>query len=231
MKRIILTSCLIASAMVSMAQMPKEGDHSFTFGTSGINVISPSTTHPTGTLLFRHYLKDDLALRVGVNFNNLSSKTSQMGYKGDSITASSSSSNWALSLGIQKNFKGTAKLEPYIGADLMLGMGSSSSKSTTVNSTLGFTTDVDTKNGSTGAFRFIPCVGFNYYFTNWLAIGAEFGWGFASSSTKAGTNTTTVTPTAGSAITTVSNTAKTSSAGFNTIGSGLITVTVAFNHK
>ncbi|MEY2828366.1 MAG: hypothetical protein RIQ33_224 [Bacteroidota bacterium] len=231
MKKIFLSACLLASAAVSMAQMPKKGDHSFTFGTSGINIISPSTNnHPTGTLLFRHYIKDDMAVRLGVNYGSLSSKTSQAGYIGDSITSSSSSSNFNISLGFQKNFKGTAKLEPYIGADLFVGMGNSKAKSTIVDAGLGSTATIDTKNGATNSFGFIPCVGFNYYITNWLAVGAEFGWGFVSNSTAAGTNTTTVV-TSTSTTTMVANSPKSSSSGFGTIGSGLITVTVAFNHK
>ena len=149
MKKIFLSACLLASAVVSMAQMPKKGDHSFTFGTSGINIISPSTNnHPTGTLLFRHYIKDDMAIRLGVNYGSLSSKLSQAGYRSDSINSSSSSSNFSLSLGIQKNFKGTAKLEPYIGADLFVGMGNSKGNSTLVDAALGTTTTVDTKNGA-----------------------------------------------------------------------------------
>ena len=131
MKKILLSACLLATTAFAFAQKPAEGDHSLTFGISGINTIGVSTPTPTGSLLFKHYLKNGLAARVGI-FLGTNSSTQNGSAGGDSIKVSSMS--WAVQLGIQRAFKGTARLETYVGADLLVG-GSSKTTTTTFSST------------------------------------------------------------------------------------------------
>ena len=100
----------------------------------------------------------------------------------------------------------------------MLG-GGSSSNTTNFSSTF----KVENKAGSTFKFGIIPCIGMNYYIASWLAVGAEFGWGFVSSSTAAGSQTTTISGTS-----TTTNTGKSSNTTLGTSGSGMLTVTAAF---
>ena len=215
MKKILLSVCLIATSVFAFAQKPADGDNSLTFGITGINTIALTTPHYTNTLLYKHYMSNGLAARVGINIGTSSSSTSTVN-GGDSLK--SSSMNWALTLGVQKAFKGTDKLETYIGADLMLG-GGSSSNTTNFSSTF----KVENKAGSTFKFGIIPCIGMNYYIASWLAVGAEFGWGFVSSSTAAGSQTTTISGTS-----TTTNTGKSSNTTLGTSGSGMLTVTAAF---
>ncbi len=223
MKKVFLALIFAATSMVAFAQKPASGDHSFSFGVTGLSNLGVAAPHFTGTLLFRHYISDNMAARVGLNLSTTSNKYSAMN---DSIKFNSSSTSWAISLGVQHDFTGTEKLEPYIGVDLVLGGGSSKGDSTWMT---GLGTTADTyKGGSTFRFGLVPCVGFNYYFTDWFAIGAEFGYGFTSTSTGEGTYTSSFT--SGSTTTTISSkTGKSGTSGLGTIGSGMVTVTVAFH--
>ncbi len=229
MKKILLSVCLLATSIFAFAQKPAEGDHSFTFGISGINTIAVSAPSATGTLLFKHYLKDDVAARIGLSVGTNSTSFTQATFTGgDSIKNTTSSTTWAISLGIQKCFKGTDKLETFIGADILIGGGSSKSNSfSQTSSNPIFNTTTDVTNGSTFKFGFVPCIGMNYFIADWLAVGAEFGWGYISQSIGEGTTTTTVV--AGSTSTpSTTKTGKTTNSGFQNSSHGMITVTAAF---
>ncbi len=244
MKKILLSVCFLATSIFAFAQKPAEGDHAFTFGLSGINNLGVSTPTFTGSLLFKHYLKDNLAARVGINFGNSSSHYiyNQQIAGGDSIKANKSSSNFGITLGMQYSFKGTDRLETYIGADIYFNKGSSKGDTTetqTTNLGGGITTKHDYSGSNTNPsitkIGFIPCVGLNYYFTDWLAVGAEFGWGFISTSYGQQTSTGTATDATTVSGTTTTTTSTTTSAGstlkssgFSTISHGMITVTAAF---
>ena len=271
MKKIFLSICFIAATTLAFAQKPAEGDHSVTFGMTGINNIGFSNPTPTGTLMFRHYFKDNVALRFGISYTSSShTPTKDLGYDTTDVnagitthttwtgtnTCTRSTTNIGVSVGVQYCFKGTDRLETYIGADIYFGSGSSKvdttydktekvvQSSSTLTTT---TTDVYHYNATQvyptiTKIGFIPCFGINYYFTDWLAVGAEFGWGFISTSSKAETVdehyttsetiavSTGPTPTPAAPVDNVysykGGTAKTS--GLQLTGHGMLTVTAAF---
>ena len=123
-----------------------------------------------------------------------------------------------------------------MGIDLNLGSGGGSNDVLTIASdsagnatSPASSSESNTKMGSTFKFGLTPCIGFNYFFTDWFSIGAEFGWGFASSST--GNSTTTMTVISGGTTTTTTSTSlgsKASSIGNQSSGAGLLNISVFF---
>ena len=225
MKKTILSICLLATTTFAFAQKPATGDHSFTFGVSGISTIGVSTPNFTSSLLFKHYLSDNMAARVGINFSSTSAKTAD---HGDSLTSTVKTSGWGLNLGAQHSFMGTDRLDPYIGADLQIGSEGGKTEAHDSYTSPGTVTDMKTEGGSTFSFGIVPCVGFTYYFTDWFGFGAEFGWGISMSSTGESTSTTTVASGGTTTVTTSkSGTSKANEIG--TSGSGMVTVTIGFH--
>jgi hypothetical protein len=247
MKKLFIAVSLIASSFAAFAQKPVAGDKGFTFGVNGLGAFGLSGTNQTGagngmspTMLFRYYLADDMAVRAGLNYQRAgNTKTTDLTATAGTKTETKTGGNgqFAITLGIQKSLGSAEKLEPYVGADLLFGVGK-------VNGTLETTTTVTdaTKAGGTNGdytkttntlasqtrIGILPAVGFNYYFSDKFAFGAEFNWGFvynnqgtgsSKTETKVGSNTTTTTTTGGTS---------TKAGTFGNYGSGLITVSVFF---
>lgn len=151
-------------------------------------------------MLFRDYLSDNMVARVGLNLINTSTTVNSLS-QGVKTTTTDKTSGFALNVGMQHNFTGTDRLEPYMAIDLGIGTGGSSSnvRSEAADSVGNPTTPensvvTDTKNGGTFAFGLTPSMGFNYFLNQWISVGAEFGYGLWSTSTGDGTTTvTTVT--------------------------------------
>lgn len=240
MKKLILALavCLTTASTFAQDMKPVSGDMGFTFGASGIATMGVSTPNPTGSLLFRYYASDNMAARLGINFSNASTTTTPSYMPGVSQTTNvTKSSSWGLSLGAQHDFTGSDRITTYLGADLVLGSGGGSSDMLTesidtngvvTTGATSFSTDVSTKNGSTFSFGIIPCVGFEYFLNDWFSVGAEFGWGFTSTSVKDGTTTTTSTVGGTTSAPVISTSKGMKSSGLGTIGSGMVTVSVYF---
>jgi hypothetical protein len=259
MKKIFLPILFLAISISAFAQKPAKGDNTFSFGITGLSNIGVSTYTPTSSLLFKHYFSDNFAVRLGVNY--YSNKTDRnLDLTHDTVnnnTTGNAEGIWKTSrigftLGGQYNFKATDRLETYIGADLYISINSNeydstyNYKNTFLNGTPATTTVTTTTYSGTTVYPkgttigFIPCIGLNYFFTDWLAVGAEFGWGFLSTSYAESTisgsynNTVSTTPSGGpttSTVTTSSISGKGPSvkvSGMQTTGRGMITVTAAF---
>ena len=169
-----------------------EGDWGMTLSLTGLidqiqlNNFGDSITQ--NSILIRHYLKDDLALRLGLGVNISSRKTSmEDSIKVDQQLMSTDSvysqSAYSVSVGLEKHLGETKRLDPYIGAQATLGF-------------IGKTKiDVDTKiDGPTGETTinrdytldggFMVGVyaigGFNYFIAKKFSVGAEYLFGFTS---------------------------------------------------
>jgi hypothetical protein len=246
MKKLFTAVVLMLLSVTAFAQRPMAGMKSFQFGISGIDNINVNANYgTTGSLLFRYYLADDLAVRVGINLSTDSDKEEDTtgtviaggpfgNGSGVSEETKTSTTDFALQLGVQKALGTGEKLEPYIGADLHFGI--SNSKETenaeiTDAALAGFANgdsyEFEDKSSSM-YFGVVPVVGFNYYFTENFGVGAEFGWGFLLSSEGYGEGTET-TNIAGTSTTTEFTTGpKSNNSGFGTISSGQVGVVVAF---
>lgn len=196
MKKIMISAALVCLAGLTYAQKPAAGDVTgdvelrLQTGGDYIHVLSPN-------LNARYFLKDDMALRLGLNLNTSSTSqdyTENADGTGGTGTEESSSSGFGLSVGIQKHFAGTERLSPYVGADISFNSGSSSADWTNFDGT-GFNNGYNVKvdGASTSTFGIGVNAGADYYFVNHIYLGIEVGLGF--SSTSLGEETTTITQT------------------------------------
>ena len=232
MKKIFEISILLLFASAAFAQKPVQGDMGFTFGINGLSTVNVTTNVGNmSTLLFRYYLQDDLALRGGLNVTLTNTKfdliSDTSGNEEHDITKGHSVN---LNVGVQKNFAQSMKrIEPYITGELTFGIGKLGIMENTSDLGPDFTIKTEVNPGNTTSFGLISNVGFNYFFTDHLAFGAEFGYGLQFSSTGDGTNTTTISQTGQPTQVTTTSTASTKSFSLSgTGGVGLITFSVFF---
>lgn len=238
LKKMLFISAIVGVSSFAVAQKAVKGDKGFTFGASGINAIGVNTSpSSTNSLMFKYLFADDMAARVGIMFGRTGTNKVDTLTPGVKTTTTDGNSNWSLSLGVQKSFGSNAKLVPFVGADLLVGgtnMGTNEVKkevTATTGGTVGDTQDSKKTYGSKFIFGLVPVVGFDYFFTDHFAFGAEFGYGYKYSSNKEEstvvTNTGTSFGIAGS-TTTGSGTSTNSTSTLGTTGTGTISVSVYF---
>lgn len=187
MKKQLLIILLFSLSLYSYSQL--EGQKGFT---GGILTKNPSEM---GTILFKSYLSDGKAIRLGAYFGSvdntgLTMKSYDTDYDNDfdiRETTVNSGSLLGIELGYQSGLlrETNPKLEPYFGAALAVAYN------------LGVKSDVKTeyydsdeeiidnryyqivyKEPQQIALTIKGFVGFNYYFTKNLAFGAEYGFGY-----------------------------------------------------
>ncbi|MCL7987927.1 hypothetical protein M8998_08250 [Sphingobacterium sp. lm-10] len=147
----------------------------------------------------RYFIKDDLALRLGVSVNvvdSTGSYGSPYGSQSYFISTSTKQSSTDFNFGIEKHFRGTNRLSPYIGVDVSWGRQRSRNNVTTNAST------VDVKNGylelmpvydnngygnhftltPDGYTRFgaMAIAGFDFYMAKSFFVGYEFNLGYSN---------------------------------------------------
>ncbi len=206
MKKTILTLALASLVGVVAAQKPAAGAMGFTGGLSSLVGSPTSGPSQTGSLQFKYYVSDGLAARVGLliktgagNGTTVSDTSGAgQGVAKETTTIKSGGLGWALSLGAQKSLGGTDKLDVYTGADLYFGgtTGKVTDKEEKVTKLpvpapapgVGVDAVGDFKKTVTttpGSFNMglNAFVGFQYFFVEKLAIGAEFAYGYGYSST------------------------------------------------
>ncbi|MDB4534369.1 outer membrane beta-barrel protein [Vicingaceae bacterium] len=202
MRKIAITfSILIASIFTVNAQSdtlkPVKGDWGFTLNISGIinNIAIENNKDSLGqyNLRARHYLKNNLALRLGFGVSYLKQNT----FSEDSVTVVSSGSralqvkdsavsrfDFKVSVGIEKHLGTTKRLDPYVGGDLtIIRIGATKTDAnldlTDVTGTYNEQTILQ-QDGGVG-FGLGGVAGFNYFISRNLSLGVEFGYGFVYS--------------------------------------------------
>ena len=211
MKKLILLfaccSCLLnASAQNdSNPYKPVKRDLGFAFNLNGlinnIGLNSMNDVNGNEFFLVRNMLDDDLAFRAGFGITSRSDKWSTV----DSVftsgptrvkwDSSSSRVDIYFAPGLEKHFANTGRLDPYIGAELKIGLlGKTKTKSNTVSEDTVGTGTLEVKGELAGgtSLGINLIAGFNYFFSNRIAIGAEYSWGFNSSSIGGDWSTTTI---------------------------------------
>lgn len=201
MKKIFLILALIIVTFGAIAQKPVKNDKGFSFGLIGLNFIKVNTTPSnTGSLILKYYVKDNIAVRVGLMYGRNDTTTNSDTTGTGMLTATEKKhSNWAVSFGVQKAFGNIAKLESYIGADVFFGgkNGSMDSTITIKSSKYGMGTVGDfnkTVITNMGGFNWgvNGVLGFNYFFSDHFALGAEFRYGGKSTYESTGKTTNTL---------------------------------------
>lgn len=205
MKKVLLSLAIVATGLAAFAQKPAAGDktieYNLNFATgTGVTYGILSTTLPgVGELRGRYFLSEDMAARCKVGLGMGSVTTKSTGGAGNTITNTHKVSNGfslALTPGIEKHFAGTDKLSPYVGAELPIGIGGSTTTEDDQKDATGtFATNNSTKTvtGSQFNLGLNLLIGADYYFTNSIYLGVEGGMGlFMMGSTGDGTfdNTT-----------------------------------------
>ena len=220
MKKLFVLAGAVVLSSSLFAQKPT-GDNPFSLeGQLSYNTASLSFDAPS--LRMRYFIMDDLAARVSLSINNASTKdyyyelADNAGGEGTEINKTSLT---MISLGAEKHFAGTEKLSPYVGADLVFGMGNTSAKWDKFDG-LGYNADFKAAaKAPISMFGINLVAGTDYYFAENFYVGLELGLGFQSVTEKAGEFEFT---TAGNTTTTLSEPTKSSSFGNNFIGNARI---------
>lgn len=200
----LLFILFILSATLSQAQngwKPSEGELGLTMQVNGLAFlgVNPQPDPLTGNgMLWIHYmLSDDMAAKVGLAINSRNTHTvnentnGQLGLETGTFSWDSTGkrSSIILSVGAEKHMGEMEKLDPYMGANIGIGMIGKTKGSSTTTVTGADTSDTDVAESMStwetttpGGFGFVINVlgGFRYYFADHIAIGAEINWGFAS---------------------------------------------------
>ena len=181
MKKIVLTAAVFAFTLTSaFAQnfKPKEKEIAV-----GVAFDSPFSSGKPFSLINgvsgRYFYKSDLAFRGTLNLG--SSSSSKTNYTPDPTTGNpvefstdkKSNSNLDLYLGAEKHFAGTDRLDPYAGADLIIGREKTSSK-TTPKEMDKYAGALSSKQANT-IFGLRLVAGADYYVFPKVYVGTEFG--------------------------------------------------------
>ncbi len=163
-------------------------------GTTGLLPATVDALVPQSMLFGRYYISSSMAIRAGLGINSMNTKTNDVdstGNPGQIMTTDMSMGafSFGLNAGIEKHFAtSAAKLDPYAGAQIsfaMLGKINAESVANTSDQTTtpvvfgDVTTVTHEWDGGTG-FGLDLIAGFNYFFSDFFALGAETSWGFGS---------------------------------------------------
>ena len=165
----------------------------FSLNISGIinNIAIENNKDSLGqyNLFGRHYIKDDLALRLGFGVAYLNNGTLNedsvsltSGNRAlQTVDSTSSRFDFKVSVGVEKHLGTTKRLDPYVGADLTiirLGATNTNVGLSQVDIT-GEHKEVTTIKTDGGAgFGLGAVAGFNYFLSQNLSLGVEFGYAF-----------------------------------------------------
>ena len=212
MKKMLLT---VAIAMVSLYASAQESENSDFKPTKGSFATELNFNPFQGNLKFnnvlnqvkgRYFLSPQLALRLGFNINLVDSTLnfgtpygSQASFNNDKRTSNS----FGLNFGIEKHFKGTKRLSPYIGVDAFWGTKgakqelSTNAGTTTVKNAWITTQYIQSPNPpyyyntitsitetAYNKFGVMAVAGFDFYMAKNFFLGYEFNLGYSKTSYK-----------------------------------------------
>lgn len=219
MKNLILLLALTIFSTVLLAQevetlKGQEGDWGLSINISGIindiRLENDKDANGNYIVFARKYLKDDVALRIGLNVtsdrNKWTTEDSLSLASGSralqTVDSSKTRFDFSVLVGYEKHMTGTKRLDPYFAAELMIGrIGNTKTDATTTLKDVTGTDKTDFTRQQDGGFTMgLGLVaGFNYFIAPKFSLGAEFG--FAYTYMKSGGNyseSTVNTPVSGS---------------------------------
>ncbi|GAB4416092.1 MAG: hypothetical protein OHK0039_25230 [Bacteroidia bacterium] len=207
MKRIVLTLFMGISLLAAQAQLkPAQGDISFGFRFSGLSNLSidawSAGAFDTPELLGRYYISDQLALRARIGIN-VGSQTSdytdtyidsvrfpQARKIDTSVVERVSTAAFSFTPGIEYHFTTeAARVDPYVGGEIVFGVLGTTTTETDRNYIISvaadgvplYNEDLNIKTRADGGLVVGLNVlgGFNYFFSDKIAVGAEYALGFS----------------------------------------------------
>ncbi|WP_276497672.1 hypothetical protein [Pontibacter litorisediminis] len=159
-----------------------------------------SLNNSLNQLKFRYFAKPDLALRLGFNGSKdsrLNESSNPYGTNSYNSKDERSSTTIGVNIGIEKHFKGTRRLSPYLGADLILEKKTSEQEITSDNTTTTITGAWRESSYSNGypphiyytytqqgysRYGLNVVTGFDFYMAKNLFFGYEVSFGFSKKS-------------------------------------------------
>ncbi|WP_256006029.1 outer membrane beta-barrel protein [Pedobacter deserti] len=136
MKKTLL-SIAVAIASLSASAQTSDSEQSFKPIAGSVSTelnFNPfrgnlSLNNALNQIKFRYFAKSDLALRLGLHFSTIDTVANRGSSYGTQSTFSKDERKGTIfdvNLGVEKHFKGTSRLSPYIGADFTFGMRTAS---------------------------------------------------------------------------------------------------------
>lgn len=194
MKKVILAISAIAMSVAANAQeftayKPFQGNFTTEMGLTG-GIFNSEIKLSEGALLRgRYFVTDQTAVRLGLNVTNQTTKENFYKDLTSSVKGVATERNSAvvINAGYEKHFKGTNRLSPYVGGDVLLGFGGEKISGELTNGN-GYVENfyMDQKSSSF-SWGVRALVGADYYFAKNVYLGVEAGLGFMS--TKFGKTT------------------------------------------
>lgn len=201
MKKVLLTAAAVMTFGLMSAQEETTSAYKPVKGTIATEVAligglnNADFNLNSGALKFRYFLKDDMALRLGLGLNSNKTEDVNNANPANIETEIRKNSNTLLNLGIEKHFAGSERLSTYAGADLLIGFNGASYEYTENGySYEEDATDLNGNNAST-SFGVRVLTGADYYITKKVFLGVEAGLNFMSEKAKDNTITETGNPT------------------------------------
>ncbi len=157
----------------------KAGTNNLVFEFDGLSNLGASTY--MGGIGVRHYLRDDLAVRPGVQIGVSTAKD-----KNTSPEAKTTATNFGVNVAIEKHMKGAPSVSPYAGLQAGFAYGKIKNEPNATNEAKDTTTN----------FNFGGILGFEWGFTESLTLGGEYVLAVSVGTRKTETtvnNTTTTT--------------------------------------
>lgn len=188
MKKVLLLVGLAASTFAASAQnhqhedfkffKPKKGDFTTEAGlVGGILNSEFALNNNAGMLRGRYFIKNDLALRVGLNLSVANEKENVYGAGNALGFTSNTNTTFAINAGIEKHFKGTARLSPYVGGDVIFGLGNVHNKADANNNGIYQANYTSTLSRTDVSLGLRGIVGADYYIAPKVYLGGEVGLG------------------------------------------------------
>jgi len=127
-------------------------------------------------------------VRIGFGINTINNRSNQVDSVGQSRVDYDSTftrTDFYIAPGLERHLQGSRKLDPYVAANVVLGIRGKSTSSINIETsdTIGVSTvqtDIERAGGT--VFGLTATGGFNYFFSKRLSVGAEYSFGFVTRS-------------------------------------------------
>ena len=184
---------------------PQKGGVGFTMNLIGfldtISIGSFKDHIGNDFFLMRYYLQNNAALRLGLGLNLNNQKWSWVDSLGSppaqvSRDSSYKRTDFYFSPGYEKHFLSGKNLDPYLAAALQIGkIGRTKITDKTLTVDTNGTSTIDINYNKEGGYLFglNLIAGFNFFFSEKIALGAEYGFGVNTSRYGGDWNKSTVT--------------------------------------
>ena len=176
---VVVMALLATAGVASAATEPiAKGTKALIFDFGGLSVLNLGEFN--GGIGFRHYMADNVALRLGVNGDF--SSTTDKAHPAGSTDEKTTSNGFGLSACLERHMVGPANVSPYLGIGAGFDWSSTKFEPSHVASPPAGT-PLEVKSTSTGVTAF-GAAGFEWFFTESVSLGGEYNLGLTFGSSK-----------------------------------------------